>query len=278
MVTALVRIALAVAALLLVAAALLWFAQRRLLYFPSRADAAAEERRARAAGLEPWAPGGERMGWRARHPAGARGTLLVFHGNAGSAVDRAYLADAFASASPGLPLDVVLVEYPGYGARPGAPTQASILAAARGALAAARAEARGPVLLLGESLGSAVAALAAAEAPGEVAGLVLVTPLASVPAVAARHYPFLPAAFHRDPWRADLALPRYGGPAAFLVAARDEVTFADLGRALFEAYPGPKRLWVDERAGHNDLDWSPRLARWREMVELAGAAAAGRAP
>ena len=274
MAAGIVRVTLAVAALVAVALALLWASQRRLLYFPSRTDRAAADRLARARGLEPWAPAGVLLGWRARHPAGARGTLLAFHGNAGSALDRTYLVDAFASAAPALPLDVVLVEYPGYGPRPGSPTQAAILAAAREAIAAARAEGKGPVLLAGESLGSAVAALAAAEAPSEVAGLVLVTPLASVPAVAARHYPFLPAAFFRDPWRTDRALPRFGGPVAFLLAGEDEVTFADLGRALFDAYPGPKRLWVDARAGHNGLDWRPGLQRWREMVEVAASRAA----
>jgi pimeloyl-ACP methyl ester carboxylesterase len=264
------RVAIAAAALAAAAVALLWLAQRRLLYFPARQDLAAAGRAARALGLEPWPPGGAFQGWRAR-TAGARGTLLVFHGNAGTALDRAYFAAAFAGASPGLPLDVLLVEYPGYGPRPGTPSQQTILAAAREAIAACRAEGGGAILLAGESLGSAVAALAAAEAPGEVAGLLLVTPLASVPAVGRRHYPFLPAAFFRDPWRADLALPRYGGPVAFLVAGADEVTFADLGEALHAAYPGPKRLWVERGAGHNALDWSPRQPRWREMLELVGA-------
>jgi hypothetical protein len=247
---------------------LVWLAQRRLLYFPERSDRASAERQARALGLEPFTDAGELLGWRARHPAGARGRLVVLHGNAGSALDRAYFVDAFASAVPALPLDVYLVEYPGYGPRPGAPSQAALVSAARSAIAAARRDGPGPVLVAGESIGSGVAALAAAEAPAEVDGLLLVTPLASVPAVARRHYRFLPALVHRDAWRADLALPRYGGPVAFLVAGADEVVFADLGRALFDAYPGPKRLWLEERAGHNTLDWRPGLTRWREMVEF----------
>lgn len=253
-----------------VALLLLRLAQRRLLYFPQREDRTSAERRARALGLEPFvAEDGALLGWRARHPAGARGRLVVLHGNAGSALDRGYFVDAFASAAPALPLDVYLVEYPGYGPRPGTPSQAALVAAARRAIAAARRDGPGPLLLAGESIGSAVAAVAAAEAPREVEGLLLVTPLASVPAVARRHYPFVPSFVHRDTWRADLALPRYGRPAAFLVAGRDEVVFADLGRALFDAYPGPKRLWVDEGAGHNTLDWRPGQPRWREMVELA---------
>jgi pimeloyl-ACP methyl ester carboxylesterase len=258
----LLLVALAAAALLL--ARLL---QRRLLYFPERVERAEAEKRARALGLEPWSVGGELLGWRARTP-GARGRLLVFHGNAGSALDRGFFAAAFSTASPDLPLEVILVEYPGYGPRPGEPSEPALLAAARTAIAAARQEASGPLLVAGESLGSAVAALAAAADPAKVDGLLLVTPLSSVPAVARRHYPFVPALVHRDRWRADLALPRYGGRVAFLVAGLDEVVFPDLGRALYEAYPGPRKLWLVDRATHNRVDWRPSLGRWREMVEF----------
>jgi pimeloyl-ACP methyl ester carboxylesterase len=265
----LLRILLLLVALATAGLALAWLLQRRLLYFPERTDREAAERRARALGLEPWTDGGVLLGWRARTP-GARGRLVVFHGNAGSALDRVSIARAFARAAPALPLDVYLAEYPGYGPCPGDPTQPALLSAARAAIAAARREGGGPLLVVGESLGSAVA-LAAAEAPHEVDGLVLVTPLASVPAVARRHYPLVPAFLLRDRWRVDEALPRYGGPVAFLVAGRDEVVFADLGVALHDAYPGRKAMWVEEGATHNGLDWHPDRARWREVVEFLAA-------
>lgn len=245
-----------------------WLAQRRLLYFPERAGRESAEARARRLGLEPWVNGGELIGWRTRPSGGARGRLVVLHGNAGSALDRTYFAEAFRAAAPGRPLDVYLVEYPGYGPRGGSPTQERLVAAARQAIAQVRRDGPGPILLAGESLGGAVAALAAAAEPSAVDGLLLVTPLASVPAVARRHYPALPEAFYRDPYRADLALPRYRGPVAFLVAGEDEVVFADLCRDLHDRYPGPKRMWEDPGAGHNSVGWDPALPRWREMVEF----------
>lgn len=266
-----------VRALLVLAAAaaavlsLAWLLQRRLLYFPAREDRARAEARARRLGLAPWTGrGGELLGWRL-HTPGARGRLVVFHGNAGSALDRVYVAAALASAAPALPLDVYLAEYPGYGPRPGTPSEAAILAAAAEAVAAARGEGTGPLFLLGESLGSAVAALAAAAAPASVDGLALVTPLASVAAVARRHYPLVPAALLRDRWRTDLALARYPGPVAFVVAGRDEVVFPDLGAALHDAYAGPRWMWVDPAATHNTVDWRPGLGRWRELVEFLAA-------
>jgi pimeloyl-ACP methyl ester carboxylesterase len=260
-------LALAVAAAGPLAAAL-WLAQRRLLYFPAREARPSAERRAHALGLEPWEEGGVLLGWRAP-VSGARARLVVFHGNAGSALDRAYVVAAFRRALPDVPVEVLLAEYPGYGPRPGTPSEPALREASHAALAAARRGSPGLVIALGESLGSAVAAVAAGDDAAAVDGLLLVTPLASVPAVARRHYPFVPAGFVRDRWRADRALPRYGGRVGFLLAGADEVVFADLGRALHDAYPGPKRLWVEEGALHNGLRWDPSSPVFREMLAFA---------
>jgi pimeloyl-ACP methyl ester carboxylesterase len=147
------------------------------------------------------------------------------------------------------------------------PSQESLVRACREAVALLHRDGV-PVVLVGESLGSAVAALAAAEMPGVVNGLLLVTPLASVTAVAKRHYPFVPGGMIPDAYRADLALPRYPGPVAFLVAGRDEVVFTDLGLALHRDRAGPKRLWVEEGAGHNGLTYDPADGRWREILHF----------
>ncbi|HEU4382959.1 MAG TPA: alpha/beta hydrolase [Anaeromyxobacteraceae bacterium] len=254
-----------VAAVLAGLSALLYLGQRRLLYFPTRQEPARAEREARRLGLEPWTEAGRFLGWRAPAPGAApRARVLVLHGNAGSALDRVYVRDVLQA--PGQPpLEVILLEYPGYGPRPGAPGEGALVEAALEAVRLARRDGT-PLLLWGESLGSAAAALAAAAAPGSVDGLALVTPLRSVPAVAARHYPFLPSWLVRDAFRADLFLPRHPGPAAFLVAGKDEVVFPDLSRSLFDAFPGRKQLWLEEGAGHNTLDYRPGLPRWREMV------------
>ncbi len=254
-----------VAALVLASGAvfLLTWLQRRLLYFPVRQDLERVTAVARQHRLEPWADAGRFLGWRSAPLADpARAVLLVLHGNAGTALDRTYFRDVFEAAAP---VEVVLLEYPGYGPRAGVPSQQTLVRACTDAVTLL---ARGglPVVIVGESLGSAAAALCAADEPDSVAGLVLVTPLASVTAVAKRHYPFLPSALVRDAYHADEALPRYPGPVAFLVAARDEVVFTDLGMALYEGRTGPKRLWVDEGAGHNTVRYEPPDDRWREIL------------
>ena len=259
----LVRTVGAVALLLALLSAAAWLAQRRLLYFPTRYDLAAATGPARRAGLEPWLdPAGAFIGWRASHPDGPPvARAIVLHGNAASALDRLYLRDVLRG--PGLPrIEVLLLEYPGYGPRPGSPSEESIVAATVAAIDLLGTDT--PVLLVGESLGSAAAALAAAARPG-VAGLLLVTPVASVTALARHHYPFAPSVLVRDAFRADLGLPRYGGRVAFLLAGRDEVAPPDLARGLFQAYPGPKRLWEEPAASHNTLRYRPEDPLWGEV-------------
>jgi pimeloyl-ACP methyl ester carboxylesterase len=260
------RIALAVIVAAGGVAAIVLALQRRLLYFPVRQDPATAERAAARLGLSPWRDArGAIAGWRAAHPSGAPETVaVVLHGNAGSALDRGYLRDVLqARGVP--PLEVILLEYPGYGPREGAPSEQALVGAAVEAIDALAASGA-KVLLVGESLGSAVASCAAAERPAAVAGVVLVTPLASVPAVARRHYPGIPSFLLRDRYESAQALARFGGRAFFLLAGRDEVVFADLGRALFDGYRGPKRLAVEEGASHNGLRYDPSDATWRDAV------------
>lgn len=246
-------------------AVLFLFAQRRLLYFPERQEPEAAVRDAARLGLAPFRDGaGALLGWRSPHPSGRAGAVaVVLHGNAGHALDRTYLRHVLQA--PGVPpVEVVLLEYPGYGPRPGRPGEASLVEAAVEAVD--RLAPSAPVLLVGESLGTGVASLAAARRPAAVRGLLLVTPLSSVPAVAGRHAPLVPGFLLRDRYESGPALARFGGPAVFLLAGDDEVVFADLGRALHAGHPGPKRLAVQEGASHNGLRYDARDPFWRESV------------
>jgi hypothetical protein len=115
--------------------------QRRLLYFPVRQDPARATAEARARGLEPWAPAGAFLGWRApARSATPRASVVVLHGNAGTALDRSYHRDVLQAADPGL--EVVLLEYPGYGPREGSPSQRSLVAACREAVGRLRSGGR----------------------------------------------------------------------------------------------------------------------------------------
>jgi pimeloyl-ACP methyl ester carboxylesterase len=269
--TTLARLALALLAALGLLIAGAWALQRRLLYFPAREDEPGARARAAALGLSPWLDEhGALRGWRSGATRAPRARVLVLHGNAGAALDRAYYVAALAPRG----LEVALLEYPGYGARPGSPSFDSLgTAAADAALALAREGA--PVWLLGESLGSGVAARVVALRPGVVAGVVLVTPFAELTAVARHHYPLLPGSLLRDRWSPLRDLDGFAGPVALLLAGRDEVVTLDEGERLAAALRGPQLVSVQPWAGHNGLDLAPDLPFWDEAVALLARAGAG---
>jgi uncharacterized protein len=252
---------------------LLFLLQRHLIYFPVRAREEELMKDAENYGLVPWRNSSNQLiGWRSVGTGvpPLRSRLVVFHGNAGHSLYRSYYADGFhglAEASP--EWEILLFEYPGYGARPGPATERNIITAGRQALSELLKDTSGPVFLLGESLGSGVAARLAAENPERIAGLFLVTPFTRLSDVGARHYPLFPVRLIlRDRYEVQDNLKQYPGPVAFLMAGRDEIVPAELGRKLFEEYPGRKRLWIQSGAGHNTLDFSPVAPWWREVADF----------
>src|SRR5215469_17467877 len=101
--------------------------QRRLLYFPTKIPANVIESVAREHGFVPWKnPGGQIIGWKIPASETATGSVLIIHGNAGCALGRDYIAQPIHDAAD---VDVFVLEYPGYGAREGSPTRASLIAA-----------------------------------------------------------------------------------------------------------------------------------------------------
>jgi uncharacterized protein len=251
--------------LLLLVLALYLF-QRRLIYYPSTGSASELTAAAGRRGLEPWLdPSGEIVGWRERggRPE-ARARMLALHGNAGYALHRTYYVEALQRLSGGADWEVILLEYPGYGARPGRPSEAALTQAGADAIDLLLAEDNRPLYLLGESIGSGPAsALAGAGHP--IAGLLLVTPFTSLPEVAARHYPGLPTRLMLlDRYDNEAALARFAGPVVLVVAGRDEIMPAGMGERLAAAAAGRKLLLEQPQADHNTLDLDPHAAWWEE--------------
>lgn len=240
--------------------------QRRLMYFPARYPEPVALAAAGRLGLSPWRlADGSLAGWRAwTAPGRPLARVLVLHGNAGSALDRVHYAAALSR----LGVEVILLEYPGYGSRGGSPTLGSLGEAASLAVDRLALEGAEPIWLLGESLGSGVAARAAALRPGLVKGLVLVTPFARMSEVVRLHYPLVPSALLRDRWAPRDDLARWDGRAVLLVAGRDEVVGAAQGRELHQTLRGPKRLVVQEGATHNGLELDPAAPFWAETVQF----------
>lgn len=257
--------------IVLVVVAVLALVQRSLIYHPLRLDAAECEDLADVQGFEAWTNSdGQPIGYRSLPSPDDRRAplaLLIAHGNAGCALQRAEYAAPLRTAAPDRAVAIYLLEYPGYGPRPGNPSQPAFLAAAADALTSIPAET--PVIIVGESLGSGVAAATARSHPDRVAGLLLLTPFDSLVNVAGHHYPVLPVRWLlRDRYPSAEWLRSYRGPVAVIVAGRDTVVPPHFGRTLHDGYQGPKLLITADDAGHNDVLYLLPESAWRQALSF----------
>ena len=181
---------------------------------------------------------GERIVAWWKPPEPGRATLLYFHGNGGSLLNRRDRARLLTADGRGL----LLVSYRGYSGSTGSPTEEGLREDARAAYAwlAERVEPR-RIVLYGESLGSAVAVHLAAERP--VGGVILDAPFTSATDVARLHYWYAPVdLLLLDRHRSVEAIGGLKAPLLVLHGDRDGIVPIDLGERLFAAAPEPKRF------------------------------------
>jgi fermentation-respiration switch protein FrsA (DUF1100 family) len=105
------------------------------------------------------------------------------------------------------------------------------------------------VILGGRSLGSAVAVELSTRVSS--AGLLLLSTLDSVPAVASRFYPWAPVRWLGS-YRFDSTTKaaRARGPVVMVHGVGDRLIPIEAARALFATLPGPKEM-LETRSGHN---------------------------
>ncbi len=235
--------------------------QRKLLYYPTKQTDAEAARLAAQEGFVPWAnPSGEIIGWKIPASGSPTGSVMIVHGNAGCALNRDYIARPIHEAGS---LDVYVLEYPGYGARAGAPGEASWLAATEEGFSLLPKDR--PIYLVSESLGTGMAAYLAKTHPDQVAGMVMFVPYDSLPALAQSKMPvLLPYFFLRDRYQPAEWLKDYRGPVKMVLAGRDLVIPPKFGQRLYDSYAGPKLLQVIPDAAHSEVEkQSPEW--WREV-------------
>jgi hypothetical protein len=221
--------------------------ERKFLFYPSH-DSGTN-------GLAPWMRNGEVIGYARLVPA-PRNIWLMLHGNGGQAADRLYALPSFSSGD-----SVFIMEYPGYGGRPGLPSKGAFNRAAKEAYLLLRETyPKIPVCVAGESLGSGPSSFLAGlgQPPDKV---VLIVPFDKLSLVAGERFPaFLVALLLRDNWDNVAALSHYKGPVDIFGAADDAIIPVSHARALAAGLPGSRLTIVD--GGHNE--WaSPGRVRIR---------------
>jgi fermentation-respiration switch protein FrsA (DUF1100 family) len=250
----LLRILIIVVAAWAIVVAWVWLTQDRLLYFPQvgRDNPATPA----AAGLQfenlrlQTEDGETLAAWWVPAPAEkTRGAVLLLHGNAGSIADRIMYLPHFHA----LGYAVLLVDYRGYGASSGKPSEQGTYLDAQAAwqwLTIGRGIKPGAIVVAGESLGGAVAAELAARM--QPRALVLISTFTSVPDLGSEIYPWLPVRLiSRYRYDTLAHLRNYRGPVLVAHSRDDEIVPFAHGERLIAAAPGEKSM-LEMRGGHND--------------------------
>jgi pimeloyl-ACP methyl ester carboxylesterase len=226
---------------------------------------------ATAAGLVPWdrtTPGA--AGPQGYVPldfsqAAPRGTFVVFHGNGAWAARRTSYVAAFQRRG----FRTFLYEYPGYGGRPGKPSERAIVPDAQELIRSLDREGFSPIYIWGESLGSGVAAAVCADPALPVRGLVLLTPWDTVANVGLYRYPYIPVkGMMTDTYDSIANLEHFAHPICVVRSTLDEIIPPALTINLFAHLPNPKKLILQEGYGHDNWPSEPGLSWWDDALNF----------
>jgi pimeloyl-ACP methyl ester carboxylesterase len=201
-------------------------------------------------------------------PGGACVAAIFFHGNAGNIASRAPIAARLSE----LGLGTLLVDYRGYGRSSGGPSEEGLYMDGRAALrhvVEARAVPAEQVVVIGNSLGAAVAVSVASE--NRIGRRVLTGAFRSVPALGRSIYWWIPNRAFNWSFNHFDAESRVGlveAPVLVGRGNRDVLIPREETRAIYEAASEPKRWLEVPVADHQNLWFTAEL--WRELASFVG--------
>ena len=240
--------------------AIVWVAQERLLFYPPAAAGPVTAPSGwRQEAFEHTTADGTRLAGVLLMPPRQRPPLVIyFGGNAEEVTASAgHAAEAYGERA------VLLLNYRGYGASAGRPTEKSILSDALEVYDKLRARAdidASRIALHGRSLGSGVAVQVAAARPA--CAVVLSTPFASALSVAQEMYWWLPVRrLMRHPFDSLARAATIHAPALFLVGSEDALIKPAQSWRLADAWGGPVERKTFAGFGHNDVHLHPDYDR-----------------
>ena len=189
-------------------------------------------------------------GWFVPHPNPSR-AILYCHGNG---EDVSSVGEFAAMLSQKLSATIFVFDYRGYGQSQGRPTEIGCIAdgnAAQHWLAQRMAMRPKDIVLMGRSLGSAIAIALAAE--NGARALIIENAFPTMTDVAAWHYPWLPVRWIMTNRYDNLShIQRYEGPLLQSHGTRDELIPLSFARRLFQMATSANKQWLEfPGLGHN---------------------------
>jgi|GEM_PF-1973097 pimeloyl-ACP methyl ester carboxylesterase len=215
----------------------LFFNQETLLFFPSHNPET----------LPAWTASGRTLGVQLPCEGTPKRICLLLHGNGSQAGNMAFYKDLLPEHTA-----LFILEYPGFGAIPRAPSFDAINAAATvGCDDLRRRYPKLPLILIGQSVGTGPASLVGAQKAADA--VVLVTPYDDFPSLAQEKYPFMPAErLTSYRWNNAKALKKFKGHI-IIVGARDDLLIP-VRHARHLAQELPQAHYFEVAGGHNDYD------------------------
>ncbi len=254
--------------------AYLYLEQTRLIYPGSLKGHIEPQKallRAKAAGLVPWndSVNGSFIleGYIRPSFTGptSRGTIIFFHGNGEWCVDRTWDADAIARRG----FRVFLYEYPGFGGRPGIPSETAIVPDARALIRSLDQAGYGPIYVWGESLGTGISAAVCADTTLPVHGLALLMPWDNLANVGLSMYPCVPVRWLLvDKYDSIANLEHFKHPVCVMRGDRDGVIPPSLTLNFFAHLSNPKKMILEKGFGHGNWPRSPELSWWDDVLNF----------
>lgn len=240
--------------------------QNKFLYFPS--SEVPSERMLASVDMKLWEKSDKdyRGLISALETPAPNGTIVLFHGNGGTALDREFYLEPLMQRG----FRVILAEYPKYGGRPGKVGEKSFVSDGLETVRLAYKQYGAPLYLLGESLGCGVAAAIARQTEVPIAGIILITPWDSLASVAKSLFPFLPVTLVlTDKYDSIDNLKNFPKNISVVGAERDEILPIKHAHNLYENLPeGRKKMWIIKGAGHNDWPFYADASLFKEITDF----------
>lgn len=248
----------------LVICGLLYFAQEKLLFFPTPLPQNHTYRFAEPFEEHSIAVEGATLSALLFRTPNPRGVIFYLHGNGGNLQDWGTLAPAFTAHA----YDIFFLDYRGYGKSTGSISGEAQLHADVAA-AYDYVKQRYPeeqIVLYGRSLGSGLVVALARTAQPRM--LILETPYVSIRTLALRQYPFVPPFLLKYQMRSDLWIKDVRSPIALIHGTADELIPFESSATLATHIAGEHRMFAIEGGGHNNLsNYRQYHAALRELLE-----------
>ncbi len=172
--------------------------------------------------------------------ANAKGTALIFHGNARNMSSDMDVIEMF----PAYGWNVLIIDYRGFGKSEGSPTEEGTYLDAKAAwdwLLQTKNESPGRIVIVGRSLGGAIASqLASIENPG---GLIMEATFTSLPEVGQERYPMFPVKLlSKFQYNTRDYLTKVKCHVLIIHSRDDEIVKFQHAQKLMAAIPGEKTL------------------------------------